>query len=118
MDTDTDLDTLRALNAARQPAPALGYFRFPPTDADSVWLAAISNAGPGLIEEVATLRARVAAWRAYQVADLDYVPHPASIEDRCALEKRRDAAWAEVMRVDPGWQDEAEATIRDEEKKP
>lgn len=56
----TDLDALRALDAARQPVPVPGYFRFPPTDADSAWLAAISNAGPALIEEVATLRARVA----------------------------------------------------------
>lgn len=33
---------------------------YPPDMATAQWLAAISNAGPALIDEVATLRARVA----------------------------------------------------------
>lgn len=55
-----DIDALRALDTARQPAPAPGHFRFPPTDADSAWLTAICDAGPALIDEVERLRSALA----------------------------------------------------------
>lgn len=81
-------------------------------DGESEDASDIAQDRHALLDHCDALEARIAAWRAHQLATLDYVPHPASIEDRCALEKRREAAWAEVMRVDPGWEREAEAAAR------
>jgi hypothetical protein len=49
-------------------------------------------ASESLAQRLAASEVRVAAWRALALAELDYVPHPASVEDRCALEKRRGRA--------------------------
>lgn len=76
---------------------------YPPDMATAQWLAAISNAGPGLIDEVERLRARITAWRTYALAT-----NARRLSDGCCdddeaaiLAKTQGDAWSAVVAIDP-----------------